>query len=88
METKDIELIEMEIRALERRWDEAHLHPETGALYHLMGDDFVTVSPPLNIYSKVELMEINRTSNADVSLEHYRSDIDRITVYEDVAIVI
>jgi len=86
METSGAGLIEQEIREMERKWDESQLHPEKDLLGHMMTDEFVSVLLN-NVYTKAEVMESYR-STTDVSLEYYCSEIDRIIIHGDVAIVV
>jgi ketosteroid isomerase-like protein len=86
METSDNVRIEQEIREMERKWDESQIHPEMGLLDRMMADEYVAVLLN-NVYTKAEVMESYR-STADVSLEHYHSEIDRIIIHRDVAIVV
>jgi ketosteroid isomerase-like protein len=86
METSDNMRIEQEIREMERKWDASQLHPEMDLLDRLMADEYVAVLLN-NIYTKAEVMQSYR-STTDVSLEHYHSEIDRIIIHGDVAIVV
>jgi ketosteroid isomerase-like protein len=75
-----------EIREAERRWDEAQLNPDADVLDGIMAEQFVAVLMNA-IYTKAEVLESYRSVN-DVSLEHYRSEVDRINVHGDVAVVV
>jgi ketosteroid isomerase-like protein len=71
---------------MERKWDESQLHPEMGLLNRMMADEYVAVLLN-NVYAKAEVMESYR-STTDVSLEDYHSEIDRVIIHGDVAIVV
>lgn len=86
MDSKGIELIDQEIRALERKWDEVQCNPSRDVLDLMLADEYVAINQK-GIYTKAEVME-SFWSNISIKFEHYRSEIDRILVHGDVAIVI
>jgi ketosteroid isomerase-like protein len=86
MEASDNVRIEQEIREMERKWDASQLNPEMGLLDRMMADEYVAVLLN-NVYTKAEVMESYR-STTDVTLEDYHSEIDRILIHGDVAIVV
>jgi hypothetical protein len=76
---------EQQIRVLEYRWNDAHVHGDTSALFILWADDLTVIVPGMAPMTKDALVGFWRTGRARV-LRH-ETDSVRIRTWNDAAVV-
>jgi uncharacterized protein (TIGR02246 family) len=77
--------MELEIRRLEKEWDQAQLQHDTEALDRLLSDDFLTTVGE-ETHTKAQVLEKHRCT--EIRLKVHHSTPERVRVYGDAAVVV